>query len=135
MNPTIHPIVLFDGVCAVCQGSVKFILKRDPNGIFHFAPLQSEVGRGLLEKFGLPEGGMNTMVLVEGERCFTRSSAALKIARRLRFPWPLFSVFFLVPSFLRDFVYNFVAKRRYDWFGKREECLLPSPKWKGRFLG
>jgi len=128
-----NPTVLFDGVCNLCNGAVNFILDRD-NGEFRFAALQSGAGRRLIEERGRSAEDLSTMVLIEGERVYTRSSAALRIARRLRAPWKWLYVFIIVPRPLRDAVYNLAARRRYRWFGKREECRMPTPELKGRFL-
>ncbi|GAB4487659.1 MAG: thiol-disulfide oxidoreductase DCC family protein [Saprospiraceae bacterium] len=135
MNPDIKsPILLFDGVCNLCNASVQWVLKRDRNGIFKFAALQSEIGQRLLQQFGFSQENFDTVVLVDGEKVFTRSDAPLEIARRLGGLWSLFFVFKIIPRFLRDAVYNWVARNRYRWFGRREECMLPRPEWKNRFL-
>lgn len=129
-----HAVLLFDGVCNLCNGSVNFIIDRDPAGYFKFAPLQSASGRKLLEEHGLPTDSMDTLVLVEGGRSYVRSTAALRIARRLTFPWPLLVVGFLVPRVLRDLAYKLIATNRYRWFGKSETCRLPTPALRSRFL-
>ncbi len=134
---TNHPIVLYDGECGLCDRFVQFTLARDPKGVFRFAALQSSIGRELLEEHGFvsEEGGVpSTVVVVEGERAWTRSGAALRVAKRLRMPWPLAYGFVVVPPFLRDAVYRFVAARRYRWFGKADACRLPSPSTRDRFL-
>jgi predicted DCC family thiol-disulfide oxidoreductase YuxK len=123
-------IVLFDGVCNLCNGFVQFILPRDRAGRFRFASLQSDAAR-LLLKGDPPE---ETMVLIEAGKTYIKSAAALRIARRLRFPWPLLYAFVVVPRGLRDIVYDWVARHRYRWFGKRDACMLPYPQWRGRFL-
>ncbi|WNS41041.1 thiol-disulfide oxidoreductase DCC family protein [Paenibacillus sp. MMS20-IR301] len=127
-------IVLIDGVCHLCQGLVRFIIPRDPKELFMFASLQSEAARELLRAGGLLEDTLNTVVLVESGVNYTESAAVLRIARRLRFPWPAAYVFILVPAPLRNFVYRLVARNRYRWFGRDEQCLLPSPELKRRFL-
>jgi predicted DCC family thiol-disulfide oxidoreductase YuxK len=124
-------IVLFDGVCNLCSGAVQFILARDPAGRFRFASLQSEAAQRLLKGAGVAE----TIVLIEGGKIYTRSAAALRIARGLRLPWPLLYAFVAVPRPLRDLVYGWVARHRYAWFGKRESCLLPTPRTRSRFIG
>ncbi|WP_322923139.1 thiol-disulfide oxidoreductase DCC family protein [Paenibacillus campi] len=129
-----HPIVLVDGVCHFCQGATKFIIKRDPQGIFHFASLQSEVGQKLLQKGGMRNDVMDTFVLIEKGTFYTRSTAALHIARKLRFAWPLLYAFIIVPRLLRDGVYNMIARNRYSWFGKSDQCMLPTPEIRERFL-
>jgi predicted DCC family thiol-disulfide oxidoreductase YuxK len=127
-----HPIILFDGVCSLCSASVQFIIARDPHAVFRFASLQSETGEALREKFGVPE--VDSLVLLEDGRYYTKSSAVLRICRRLAGAWKLFYIFRLVPKPLRDNVYDFVAKHRYEWFGKRSHCLMPTPDIRARFL-
>ncbi|WP_458119724.1 thiol-disulfide oxidoreductase DCC family protein [Paenibacillus sp. Z6-24] len=129
-----HPIVLVDGVCHFCQGATKFIIKRDPKGIFHFASIQSEVGQKLMQKGGLRTDTMDTFVLIEKGHFYTRSTAALRIARRLRYAWPLLYAFIVVPKVLRNSVYNLVARNRYRWFGKSDQCMLPTPEIRERFI-
>jgi predicted DCC family thiol-disulfide oxidoreductase YuxK len=128
------PIVLFDGVCNLCHASVNFILDRDPAGQFRFASLQSPTGQDLLRRLNLPTDKLSTVVLVEGDRWHTKSSAALRIAWRLKAPWPLLAVFLLVPWPLRNLVYDLIARNRYRWFGKNETCRLPTPSVRQRFL-
>ncbi|NUM33171.1 MAG: thiol-disulfide oxidoreductase DCC family protein [Candidatus Brocadiae bacterium] len=127
-------IVLFDGECNLCSFSVAFILKRSPKKQFQFASLQSDFGQKLLEKFSLPKNSFDSVVLVEGNQVYTKSTAALRIAMRLQGLWPLLRIFFLMPSSLRDFLYSFVAQNRYAWFGKKTSCLLPKEEWKDCFL-
>ncbi|MGG1878835.1 thiol-disulfide oxidoreductase DCC family protein [Paenibacillus sp. 7541] len=129
-----HAIVLIDGVCHLCQGLTRFIIQRDPDGYFHFASLQSEAGQELLRQGGLPEDMSETMVLIEDGTYYTRSTAALRIVRRLRFPWPLLYIAVTVPRPLRNQLYRMVARNRYRWFGKSEECLIPTPDIRRRFL-
>ena len=128
-----HPVVLFDGVCNLCNGSVVFIIRRDPRGVFRFAPLQSPAAASLLgERAGtLPD----SLVLVENGRLYTRSDAVLRIVRRLRQPWPLASALVELPAPLRDWLYAWVARNRYRWFGKRDVCMVPTPELQARFLG
>jgi predicted DCC family thiol-disulfide oxidoreductase YuxK len=128
-----RPIILFDGVCNLCSGSVQFILKRDTKKQFRFASLQSSAGQELLKKFNLPANTFNSFVLVEEEKIYTRSTAALKIARQLK-GWSWLSVLRFVPKFIRDAVYNLIARNRYRWFGKKDECWVPTPELKSRFL-
>ena len=125
-------MLLFDGVCTLCSGSVRFVIERDPGGRFQFAPLQSEAARRLLEKS--PQLLPDSLVLVEDGRPFTRSTAVLRIARGLRFPWPLAYVFVAVPRPLRDWVYDILASHRYRWFGRRDVCMVPTPELRSRFL-
>ncbi|WP_340016129.1 thiol-disulfide oxidoreductase DCC family protein [Paenibacillus sp. FSL K6-1318] len=129
-----HPIVLVDGVCHFCQGLTKWIIKRDPEGKYHFASLQSDVAKELLEKGNLSTDSMDTFVLIENGNYYTRSTAALRLAKGLKFPYPLLYVFMIIPKFIRNAVYNWVARNRYRWFGKDEACMLPTPEIKDRFL-
>ncbi len=127
------PILLFDGNCHLCAGSVQWVLKRDKAGLFYFAPLQSELGRQTLKHLGVSES-LNSVVLVVGDRAYARSDAALETARCLGFPWSLLTVFRLVPRFIRDAVYDWIARNRYRWFGHSETCWMPKAEWKERFL-
>ncbi|MGV2965014.1 thiol-disulfide oxidoreductase DCC family protein [Paenibacillus sp. AGC30] len=129
-----HPIVLVDGVCHFCQGLTKWIIKRDPEGKYHFASLQSDVAKELLAKGNLSTDSMDTFVLIENGKYYTRSTAALRLAKGLKYPYPLLYVFIIVPRFIRNAVYNWVARNRYRWFGKDEACMLPTPEIKDRFL-
>lgn len=132
---TPHPILLFDGVCNLCNGSVQFILKRDPQARFRFASLQSEVGRSLMSEHGLDPDALSSVVVVEDGRVWQESSAALRITRHLPGLWKLLRVFLVIPRPLRDAVYRLIARNRYRWFGKSETCWLPTPDLKARFLG
>lgn len=129
-----HGVILFDGACNLCNASVNFIIDRDPAGYFRFAALQSEAGKSLLRRHGLPEDGLSTVVLIRGGKAHTRSAAAVRIAQRLRGAWKLLAVFIVLPPFLRDAAYNFVVRRRYKWFGRSETCRVPTPELRGRFL-
>ncbi|HET6567506.1 MAG TPA: thiol-disulfide oxidoreductase DCC family protein [Rhodothermales bacterium] len=127
-------VVLFDGVCNLCNGAVNFIIDRDPDGRFAFAPLQSAPAHSLLAAHDLPADALDSLVLIEGGRAYVRSEAALRIARRLKGGWPLFYGFTIVPRFVRDQVYDWVAAHRYRWFGKQGACRLPTPELRARFL-
>lgn len=127
-----HPVILFDGVCNLCNASVQFIIKRDPKAIFRFAALQSETGQKLLAEH--PQVSADSVLLADRGKIYQQSTAALKIAGRLSGLWPLFYVFMIVPRPLRDAVYNYIAKNRYRWFGKQESCMLPTVDLKSRFL-
>ena len=127
-------IVLFDGVCNLCNGVVRFVIARDPAGRFRFAPLQAETAQPLIRAAGGLHGASDSIVLIEGDRLYTRSSAALRIARHLSFAWPLLYVLMAVPRPLRDWGYDVVARRRYRWFGRRDACMVPTPELRARFL-
>jgi predicted DCC family thiol-disulfide oxidoreductase YuxK len=127
-------LLLFDGVCNFCNDSVLWIIDHDPRERFQFASLQSELGQRLAREHGLPTE-IRSMVLIEGERTHVRSAAALRVARFLRFPWPLLYAFMLVPRFLRNIAYDYFAAHRYVWFGKSEQCRVPTPELRRRFAG
>jgi len=127
-------VVLFDGVCNLCNETVRFVMPRDPAGYFQFAALGSEPALRLLQNAQFREPLPDSVVVVEDGRVFTRSDAALRIARRLTLPWPLLWGFVLIPRVIRDAVYDFVARNRYRWFGTRDSCLLPAPGYANRFL-
>ncbi len=127
------PVILFDGVCNLCTGSVQFILKRDKEKKFLFASLQSSYGQELLKKFHLPTDTFNSFILSQDNKIFTRSTAALKMFQQLK-GWRWVKIFWIVPKFIRDGVYNVIAKNRYKWFGQKNECWLPTPELKARFL-
>jgi predicted DCC family thiol-disulfide oxidoreductase YuxK len=127
-------IVLFDGVCNLCNAAVNFVIDRDPRGRIAFASLQSPAGQKLLAEHGLSTTDFDTMVLVSGGQVYTRSSAGLRILGKLRMPWPLLMPLLVVPSPLRNTVYNFIARRRYRWFGRSEACRVPTPEMQSRFL-
>jgi predicted DCC family thiol-disulfide oxidoreductase YuxK len=128
-------LLLFDGVCNLCNSSVQFILLRDKKDRFRFASLQSDYGQSLLREHNLPTESFNSLVLVENGKIYQKSTAALRIARKLKGLWPLLFAFIIIPPFIRNFVYDIIAKNRYRWFGKKEECMLPRPEWKQKFLG
>ena len=128
-------IVLFDGVCHMCSNSVNFIIRRDRRKLFKFAPLQSPVGQELLRRHHLWPDELDTFILIEEGRAYTRSTAALRVAKRLSGLWPLAYMLIVVPKLLRDVVYGVIAKNRYKWFGKRDECMMPTADVKERFLG
>lgn len=128
------PIIFFDGVCNLCNGSVDFILKRDPKETFRFASLQSSIAKNLLKRESVDLNNMRTIILLNNGKVFYRSNAILEILRQLTAPWPVFYVFKLVPRFIRDGLYNLISKHRYSWFGKRDTCRIPSAGERARFL-
>ncbi len=129
-----HPVVLFDGVCNFCNGAINFLIRQDKAGVFRFAPLQGEAGQKLLAQHGLNKNSFDSFVLIENGKVFQRSAAALRIAAKLSWYLQCLQIFRVVPQPLRDGVYNLIARNRYKWFGKKEQCMLPSPDVRSRFL-
>ncbi len=129
-----HPVLLFDGVCNLCNAAVRFVVRFDEAGTFRFAPLQSDVGQALLSRHGLSTNGFDSFVLVDGEDCYTRSTAALRVCRELDGPWPLLYPLLYLPSIFRDPVYDLIANYRYRIFGRKDECQIPSPELRERFV-
>lgn len=128
------PILLFDGECNLCNATVQFIIRHDCKGKFRFASLQGDYGRRLLSSLGMPESTPDTSLLQADGKVYQSSEGVLRTLLHLGFPWSLCYVFILLPARLRDAVYQFVARNRYRWFGKREACDLPSPGMRARFL-
>ncbi|MEM0516849.1 thiol-disulfide oxidoreductase DCC family protein [Aequorivita flava] len=129
-----HKIILFDGVCNLCNGAVTFIIERDKRNVFKFAALQSEIGQKLISKFNIDTSKVDSIILIDGEKHYEKSSAALRIAKYLSGAYPLLFGFMVVPKFIRNAVYDYIAKNRYKWFGKRDECMIPTPDLKKKFL-
>lgn len=129
-----HYIVLFDGVCNLCNKSVQFILKRDKKKQFLFASLQGKFGQEVLKKHNFSTESLNTLILIEGDKVFIRSTGVLRMMKHLGGRWSLLYGFIIFPAIIRDAVYNWVSKNRYKWFGKREECMIPTAELKERFL-
>ena len=127
-------IVLFDGVCNFCNSSVNFIIDKDKSDVFRFASLQSDFGQMRLKEFKLPTDSFSTLILVSNGKCFTRSSAALRIAKELSFPYNLIFAFIVIPPFIRNFFYDIVSRNRYRWFGKKDACRIPSPEERAKFI-
>lgn len=127
-------VVLFDGVCNLCNGLVAFLIPRDPDGRLRFAALQSDAGQELLARHGLPTEGFDSFVLVEGDRVCTKSDAAIRVTRLLGWPYSAERIGRLLPSGLPDSVYNVVADNRYDWFGRKDQCMVPDEDVSDRVL-
>ena len=133
-HPITKPIIYFDGVCNLCNASVQFVIKRDKDEQFHFASLQSEYAKKNLPEALTNDAALQSIVLQEGEHLKTKSSAALSISRKLSGGWSLLYAFMIIPKFIRDVVYQWIARNRYRWFGKQDECMIPAPELKARFL-
>lgn len=127
-------VILFDGVCSFCNGAVNFLIEHDRSSYFKFAPLQSEAGEKLAAKFGINTVETDSVILIEDEKAYTLSTAALRIAGKLDGVWSWASVFRIVPRPVRDFVYRTFAKYRYRLFGKQDSCMMPTPELRERFL-
>jgi|SRR5690606_24902891 len=128
-------VILFDGVCNLCNGSVVFIIKRDKKDVFRFAAIQSEEGQKLVEKYQIDTTKVDSILLLDGDRYYVKSTAALKIARHLKGGYPLLYGFMILPAFIRNWIYDIIARNRYKWFGKKESCMIPTPELKSKFIG
>ena len=127
-------IVLFDGVCNLCNGVVRWIIPRDPHAHISFAALQSAIGQELATQHGVDAQQLESLVVIDGARVYTASSAALHICTALTWPWPLVAYLHVMPVRWRDALYHIVARNRYRWFGKRDHCMIPTPNHMQRFL-
>ncbi|MDP5045025.1 MAG: thiol-disulfide oxidoreductase DCC family protein [Leeuwenhoekiella sp.] len=127
-------IILFDGVCNLCNGAINFVIKQDSKAVFKFASLQSETGMRLLKKHKIDPQKTDSIILVEEDKVSVKSTAALRISRFLDKGYPLLYGFMIIPGFIRNYVYDFIARNRYKWFGKKESCMIPTPELKSRFL-
>ena len=127
-------IILFDGVCNLCNNAVNFVINHDKKINFLFASLQSPFGEKFLTDHNINGEINNSFILLQGEKIFNRSTAALRVAKKLDGLWPLLYALIIVPRMIRDSIYTFVANNRYKWFGKRDSCMIPTPELKARFL-
>jgi predicted DCC family thiol-disulfide oxidoreductase YuxK len=131
---TNNQLILFDGVCNLCNSSVDFIVRHDKKGVFKFASLQSDLGQEVMKKFNLPMQKYDSVLLIRQNKVFKKSTAALEIARQLKGFWFLLYGFMIIPAFIRNLAYDLIAQNRYRWFGKKETCRLPTTEERGRFL-
>jgi predicted DCC family thiol-disulfide oxidoreductase YuxK len=129
-----NPIIFFDGVCNLCNSSVNFIIDRDKNRYFRYSALQSDTAAKYLSNLEPNHTDLGTILLLENGKVYAKSTAALRIARKLSTLWPLLYVFIIIPPFLRNIIYDFIARNRYKWFGKQETCRIPEPELKSLFL-
>lgn len=127
-------VIFFDGICNLCNGAVQFTIKRDDKNIFKFAALQSDFAEEELKPFNINHNQLGSFVLLANGKVYQKSTAALRVAKKLNGLWPLLYAFIVIPKFIRDAVYDFVAKNRYKWFGKEESCWVPTPELKSKFL-
>lgn len=130
----VNEVVFFDGVCNLCNSSVNFLIDRDPKARFRLSSLQSEFAQQFLPQFGVDTSKIDSIAFYVDGKLYRRSRAVLEIARRMRRAWPLMYVFVIIPGFLRDAIYNWIARNRYKWFGKQDTCRVPTPNLKSRFL-
>ena len=134
LHKLIHPVIFFDGICNLCTGSVQFIIKHDPTHYFRFASLQSKIGQQVLQQYNLPVAKFGSFILLEKGVVYTKSSAALRVTKKLTGLWPGLYAFMIIPPFIRNTVYNLVARNRYKWFGKKKECWVPTAELDSLFL-
>jgi len=127
-------VIIFDGVCNLCNGAVQFVIKRDKKGSINFAPLQGDYGQQLLKQHHLPMEEFNSFLLIENGKVYAQSTAALKVCKYLTGGWPLMVGFIIVPTFIRNGIYRWIAKNRYKWFGKKDACMIPTAELKSRFI-
>lgn len=133
--PKHKKLILFDGVCNLCNSSVQYVIKHDKKDIFMFAALQSNVGQDLIKRFNIDSEKTDSILLYTSENSIvSKSTAALKIGLHLGFPQSLMGIFFIIPPFIRNWVYDYIAKNRYKWYGKKEACMIPTPELKSKFL-
>ena len=128
-------IILFDGVCNLCNSAIQFVIKRDKKNLYKFAALQSDAATALLKERGIDTSKIDSIILIDPNTAYyTKSSAALEIGKTFGGGWRLLGVFEWVPGPVRDWVYDLIAKNRYSWFGKQNECMVPTPELKAKFL-
>lgn len=133
--PKNKKLILFDGVCNLCNSSVQYVIKHDKKNLFMFTAMQSEIGKQIIKAFNIDTAKTDSILLfTPGKGIQFKSSAALKIAKHLGFPQNLMSVFFIIPPFIRNWVYDYIAKNRYKWYGKKDACIIPTAELKSRFL-
>ena len=129
-----NKILLFDGVCNLCSGSVFFIIKRERNKLIRYAAVKSTQGKLLLKKYGIKDDYLGSLIFIDDGKAYFKSTGALRLCKYLKSLWPLLYALIVVPSFLRNSVYDFVAKNRYQWFGRKESCMFPTFELKSLFL-
>lgn len=129
-----QPVIFFDGICNLCNASVQFVIANDKNNRFKFSALQGEYAKEVLPKFTIDSSKLNSILLIENGTLYSKSSAALRVAKKLDGLLPCLYVFIIVPKFFRDWVYDIIAKNRYKWWGKQASCWVPSPELKNKFL-
>lgn len=134
--PKSKQLILFDGVCNLCNSSVLYVIKNDTKNQFLFAPLQGEIGQEIINAFNIDVLQTDSILLFDpkAHRIYSKSTAALRIAKQLKFPNTLMSIFFIVPTGIRNWIYDYIARNRYKWFGKKEACMIPTPELQAKFM-
>ncbi len=128
-------IILFDGVCNLCNTWIQFVIKHDKKDVFRFAALQSEFGKNIIKEINIDTSKIDSIILYESKNVYYyKSDAVIKIAQNLGFGYNLLVVFKIIPKIIRNYIYDFIAKNRYKWFGRKESCMIPSPELKAKFL-
>ncbi|MGQ0827387.1 MAG: thiol-disulfide oxidoreductase DCC family protein [Bacteroidota bacterium] len=127
-------IILFDGICNLCNSSINFVIRHDKKNQFRFATLQSETGKKLLQKFNINTITTDSFILIENNKAYTKSTAALRTSKKLDKLYPLFYSFIIIPAFIRNFAYDLIARNRYKWFGKKDQCMIPTDELRSKFL-
>ncbi|CAN5416177.1 DUF393 domain-containing protein [soil metagenome] len=127
-------IILFDGVCNFCNSSVNKIIKHDKKNKFKFAALQSEIGKKILEEYNIDSSKIDSIILIENKKAYIKSTAILRISKQMGSLYPLAYSFIITPAFIRNIVYDFIAKNRYKWFGKKDSCMIPTAEVRSRFI-
>lgn len=129
-----NQVILFDGVCNFCNYWVNFTIKKDKKKILRFAPLQGETAKRLIADYKINHTTLSSVIFIDNGKAYTQSSAALRICKHLDNGWKLFYGLIIIPKFIRDPIYNIIARNRYKWFGKKDTCMIPTPELKERFL-
>jgi predicted DCC family thiol-disulfide oxidoreductase YuxK len=131
---TYNHIILFDGVCNFCNSSINLVIAKDKRNLFRFAPLQSEIGQQLLKYYHIDSSKTDSVIYIENGKAYTRSSAALRVAKHMKGAYPLLFGLIIIPPFLRNLVYDYIARNRYKWFGKKDSCMIPTPEVRQKFI-
>jgi len=133
--PKHKQLILFDGVCNLCNASVQYVIKHDKKDMFLFAALQGVVGQQIIKEYDIDTDKTDSIILYSGKQKLSyKSTAALNIAKHLGFPINLMTLFFIIPLVIRNWVYDIIARNRYKWYGKRDQCMIPAPELKSKFL-
>lgn len=132
--PKHKKLILFDGVCNLCNNSVQYVIKKDKKNTYLFAPLQGDIGQQIINTFDVDTAKTDSILLYTNGKLYSKSTAALKVAATLGFPTNMLSIFLIVPPFIRNWVYDFIAKNRYKWYGRKDACMIPTPELKSKFM-